>query len=58
MSKKTFSIVVPAANESNYVVAVEADYFTVDDNGFLRFSTTQDSGSLAAFRDWIYVITK
>lgn len=58
MSKKTFSIVVPAANGSNYVVAVEADYFIVDENGLLKFSTTQDSGLLASFRDWIYVVTK
>lgn len=58
MSKKTFSVVVPAANGSAYAVTVEADYFTVDENGFLSFSNTKDAGFLAAFRDWIYVVTK
>jgi hypothetical protein len=56
MTKKVFSVVVPAANGSAYGVTVEADYFLIDDNGFLGFSNTKDAGLVASFRDWVYVV--
>lgn len=57
MSKKTFSVIVPSPNGS-YAVAVEADYFIVDENGFLGFSNAKDAGFVATFRNWVYVVTK
>jgi hypothetical protein len=57
MTKRSFSVVVPGAS-SSYAVTVEADYFTVDENGFLSFSVTKDAGKVASFKDWIYVVTR
>lgn len=58
MTKKTFSVVVPSPSGSAYSVIIEADYFSVDDDGFLSFSNTKDAGYIAAFRDWVYVMAK